>query len=75
MMFTVLLVGVGDGTNPEVLDRLGTGAIDLAHAAQAAQVQLDQVRAFYPSEPPDGFIVKDERTGEIIRSWDRPANA
>jgi hypothetical protein len=70
MVFIVELVVVHDGANLELVDRRTTVAVDIAVAAMAAKSQLEQARVFYPINPPDGFVVTDDRTGQIIRSWE-----
>jgi hypothetical protein len=69
-VFTIEYVIVQGRLIPDVVEKITSGAMNLAGASAAAKSLLNGVRQRQPETPPDGYQIRDNDGLVILRSWE-----
>jgi len=70
MLFIEYVITQGRA-DPSVVYRVGTRVETLGTAEQVGQGTLNAVRRMFPTTPPNGFQIFDDRDELVLRSWER----
>jgi hypothetical protein len=69
MLFIEYVIKQGRA-DPSVVYRVGTRTHALGTAEQVGQGTLNAVRRMFPTTPPDGFQIFDDKDELVLRSWE-----
>jgi hypothetical protein len=67
-MFTIEFV-VTNGQQYSVIDRMTSAAGNIGFAEETARTLLDSAASRYPATPPNGYVITDQSTRAVLKSW------